>query len=159
MTRMFITVFVGLSLTSLQAMASEGTEAADACIDQLRAIGGPDAQGGGEILSSEVSQTGTLVVLRDPDGTVWRRIPYSDGTVGEPIVIDAADDGGGAIAGPAPEYRGQLWQSGCRVVETANHGDGPAPYDVIIGTELAADVGSRPDDRILQAEFRFAGEV
>lgn len=72
--------------------------AVDGCIDALRATGAPDAQGG-EVVSSEYSEAGTLVMLRDGGGTLWRCIGYNDGGVGELVVADAADDGGGAMAG------------------------------------------------------------
>jgi hypothetical protein len=72
-------------------------EAIDGCIDQLRVVGGPDGQSG-EVISSEFSEAGTLVMIRDAGGTVWRCIGYSDGTVGELAVTQAADDGGGAVA-------------------------------------------------------------
>lgn len=76
-------------------------EAIDGCIDQLRTVGGPDAKNGGEVLSSEFSEAATLVMLRDAGGTVWRCLAYSDGTVGELSVSQAADDGEGAMAGPS----------------------------------------------------------
>lgn len=79
-------------------MAGE-QDAIDGCIDRLRAVGGPDARAGGEVLSSEYSEAGTLVMLRDGGGTVWRCLAYSDGTVGEISVSQAADDGGGAMSG------------------------------------------------------------
>jgi len=84
------------------AVAAE-QEAIDGCIDQLRKVGGPDAQSGGEVLSSEFSEAGTLVMLRDGGGTVWRCIGYSDGTVGELNVSSSADDSGGAMAGSGGE--------------------------------------------------------
>jgi hypothetical protein len=71
-------------------------EAIDGCIDQLRVVGGPDGQSG-EVMSSEFSQAGTLVMIRDAGGTVWRCIGYSDGTVGELAIAQAADDGAGAL--------------------------------------------------------------
>jgi hypothetical protein len=77
--------------------------AIDGCIDRLRAEGGPDAQAGGEIVSSDSSEAGTIVMLRDAGGTVWRCLGYNDGTVGELTVAEAADDGGGAMAGAASE--------------------------------------------------------
>ena len=80
------------------AIAGE-QDAIDGCIDKLRAVGGPDARAGGEVLSSEFSEAATLVKLRDAGGTVWRCLAYSDGTVGELTVSQAADDGGGAMAG------------------------------------------------------------
>lgn len=76
------------------------SEADDACIDQLRQVGGPDGQSG-TIESSEFSEAGTLVMLRDAGGTLWRCIAYKDGSIGEMSVVEAMDDGGGAIAGVA----------------------------------------------------------
>ncbi|THD84882.1 hypothetical protein E7811_03925 [Aliigemmobacter aestuarii] len=87
-----------ICLLALPVMADEQA-AIDGCIDQLRAVGGPDAQNGGEILSSEYSEAGTIVMLKDAGGTVWRCIGYNDGAVGELAVAEAADDGGGAMAG------------------------------------------------------------
>lgn len=74
------------------------SDADNACIDQLRVVGGPDGASG-TVLSSEFSEAGTLVMLRDTGGTEWRCIAYQDGTVGELAVVNAADDGGGAMAG------------------------------------------------------------
>ena len=76
-------------------------------IDRMRAVGGPDARAGGEVLSSEFSEAGTLVMLRDAGGTVWRCLAYSDGTVGELSVSQAADDGGGAMAGAYHDSGGE----------------------------------------------------
>lgn len=87
--------------------AADMTPAAEACIDRLRAVGGPDGQGG-EVLSTSFSEAGTLVMLKDKGGTVWRCIAYSDGSIGELIVADAADDGGGAMAGAAPQSEVQV---------------------------------------------------
>ena len=86
---------IGVATT---AVAGE-QEAIDGCIDRLRTVGGPDAKGGGQVLSSEFSEAGTLVMLRDAGGTVWRCLAYSDGTVGELAMSQAADDGGGAMSG------------------------------------------------------------
>ena len=80
------------------ALAGE-QDAIDGCIDQVRKVGGPDGRGGGKVLSSEYSEAGTLVMLRDAGGTVWRCLAYNDGTVGELRVAQGADDGGGAMAG------------------------------------------------------------
>ena len=88
------------------AMAGE-QEAIDGCIDKLRAVGGPDGRAGGQVLSSEFSEAATLVMLRDAGGTVWRCLAYSDGTVGEMSVSQAADDGGGAMAGATGPSRGE----------------------------------------------------
>jgi hypothetical protein len=92
---------VSLGLSS-PAFADEQA-AIDGCIDRLRAEGGPDAKAGGEIISKEYSEAGTLVMLRDAGGTVWRCIGYDDGSVGELTVSQAADDGGGAMAGASSE--------------------------------------------------------
>jgi len=85
-----------------QSPVFAGTQdAVDGCIDRIREVGGPDAQNSGEVLSTEWSQAGTLVRLRDAGGTVWECIGYDDGTVGDLKVVDAADDGEGAMAGAA----------------------------------------------------------
>jgi hypothetical protein len=101
---MKITANAFLAITTAAILALGGTaslaqeqEAIDGCIDQLRAVGGPDGQSG-EVISSEFSQAGTLVMIRDAGGSVWRCIGYSDGTVGELAVAQAADDGAGAAA-------------------------------------------------------------
>lgn len=87
-----------LALGFLFAPANAMSDADDACIDQLRVVGGPDGASG-TVLSSEFSEAGTLVMLKDAGGTVWRCIAYKDGAIGELSVVDAADDGGGAMAG------------------------------------------------------------
>lgn len=87
------------ALLTATAINAGEQDAIDGCIDQLRKVGGPDGRSGGTVLSSEFSQAGTLVTLRDGGGTVWRCIGYSDGAVGELRVVDAADDGSGAMAG------------------------------------------------------------
>ena len=87
------------SIVALQPVMAGEQEAIDGCIDKLRAVGGPDGRAGGQVLSSEFSEAATLVMLRDAGGTVWRCLAYSDGTVGELTVSQAADDGGGAMAG------------------------------------------------------------
>ena len=93
-------VFAVLAATGVGAPTVAGEQdAIDGCIDQLRSVGGPDARSGGEVLSSEFSEAATLVMLRDSGGIVWRCLAYSDGTVAELAVSEAADDGGGAMAG------------------------------------------------------------
>lgn len=97
--RMSVTITLALALVPAgMTVASAMTEAADACIDALRATGTPDAQAG-EVLSSSFSEAGTLVMLKDAGGTVYRCIAYKDGAIGELSVVDAADDGGGAMSG------------------------------------------------------------
>jgi hypothetical protein len=46
-------------------------------------------------------------MLRDAGGTVWRCLAYSDGTVGELTMSQAADDGGGAMAGAPGQSGGE----------------------------------------------------
>lgn len=89
---------LALNLLTLPAQAM--TDAADACIDKLRAVGGPDGASG-TVLSSRFSEAGTLVMLQDAGGTTWRCLAYKDGSIGGFSVADAADDGGGAMAGTA----------------------------------------------------------
>lgn len=81
------------------AMAGE-QEAIDGCIDKLREAGGPDGQSG-TVLSSEFSEAATQVMLKDAGGSVWKCLANADGTVSEITVVDAADDGGGAMDGSA----------------------------------------------------------
>ena len=50
-------------------------------------------------MSSEFSEAATVVMLKDRGGTLWRCWAYSDGAVEELSVVDAADDGQGAMAG------------------------------------------------------------
>ena len=87
-----------LAFSLVVVSANAMSDADDACITQLRAVGGPDGAAG-KILSSEFSEAGTLVMLKDAGGTVWRCIAYKDGSIGELAVVNSADDGGGAMAG------------------------------------------------------------
>jgi hypothetical protein len=89
---------LAVALCTAGIASADEQAAIDGCIDALRATGLPDAQGG-EVVSSEFSQAGTLVMLRDAGGALWRCIGYNDGTVGEIAVAEAMDDGGGAMAG------------------------------------------------------------
>lgn len=105
-----VALLLGASMTFARAGEQD---AIDGCIDQIRKVGGPDAAGGGEVLSSEFSEAGTLVMLRDAGGTIWRCMGYSDGTVGDLSVAQAADDGGGAMAGSP----GQVEAKGTTITE------------------------------------------
>ncbi|WP_170448610.1 hypothetical protein [Ruegeria arenilitoris] len=89
-----LTPALAISGTAALAMS----DADDACIDHLRQVGGPDGQSG-TIESSQFSEAGTLVMLRDAGGTLWRCIAYKDGSIGEMSVVEAMDDGGGAMDG------------------------------------------------------------
>ncbi len=88
-----------LCASSTLALAADvGQDAIDGCIDQLRAVGGPDGQGG-TVLSTEFSEANSLVMLQDKGETVWRCLVSNDGQVAELSVAQAADDGDGAMAG------------------------------------------------------------
>lgn len=81
----------------------------DACIDELRRVGGPDGQAG-TIVSSQFSEAGTLVMLRDQGGSLYRCVAFEDGRIAEMTVVDAMDDGGGALAGDGGETTSQRVQ-------------------------------------------------
>ncbi len=90
---------VCLCASSTLALAADvGQDAIDGCIDQLRAVGGPDGQGG-TVLSTEFSEANSLVMLQDRGETLWRCLVSNDGQVAELSVAQAADDGQGAMAG------------------------------------------------------------
>ena len=90
---------VCLCFSSTLALAADvGQDAIDGCIDQLRAVGGPDGQTG-TVLSTEFSEANSLVMLQDRGETVWRCLVSNDGQVAELNVAQAADDGQGAMAG------------------------------------------------------------
>jgi hypothetical protein len=92
-----------LSVSPAFALAADvGQDAIDGCIDQLRAVGGPDGQGG-TVLSTEFSEANSLVMLQDRGETVWRCLVSNDGQVAELSVLQAADDGGGAMASAGSE--------------------------------------------------------
>ena len=92
---------MGAMASSTPALAGE-QDAIDGCIDQLRTVGGPDGRTG-EVVRSEFSEAATEVILRDGGGTTWRCLAYSDGTVADLAVQNAADDGEGAMAGAYDE--------------------------------------------------------
>ena len=90
---------VCLCFSSTLALAADvGQDAIDGCIDQLRAVGGPDGQSG-TVLSTEFSEANSLVMLQDRGETVWRCLVSKNGQVAELSVAQAADDGQGAMAG------------------------------------------------------------
>lgn len=110
MTRISPFLMAAMAITafgSSTVVTASEQDAIDGCIDKLRAVGGPDGRGGGKVLNSEYSEAATLVMLRDAGGTVWRCLAYSDGTVGEFSVSQAADDGGGATAGSPGSSEGE----------------------------------------------------
>lgn len=89
---------VGIFLLSTLAAAAD-SDAVNGCIDKLREVGGPDGAAG-EVIDSLFSEAATEVTLRDRGGSVWKCLAYSDGTVEELRLVDAMDDGGGAMAEP-----------------------------------------------------------
>ena len=95
-------IYVLIACFSLSPMVSTaadvGQDAIDGCIDQLRAVGGPDGQGG-TVLSTEFSEANSLVMLKDRGESVWRCLVSNDGQVAELSVVEAMDDGQGAMAG------------------------------------------------------------
>ena len=93
---------IGTGTIASTAAAADENPAVDGCIKQLKTVGGPDAQNGIEILNTDYSEAGTIVMMRDAGETVWRCIGYKDGAVGELVVSQAAEDGEGAIAGAEP---------------------------------------------------------
>lgn len=95
-----LTAALVLGTTALFGTAQAGEqEAIDGCIDQLRSVGGADAQAGGQVLSSDLSEAATIVKLQDGGGTVWECRASSDGTIEDLKAVNAADDGEGAMAG------------------------------------------------------------
>lgn len=91
------------AVASMPALAAEvGQESIDGCIDQLRAVGGPDGQGG-IVESTEFSEANSLVILRDRGETLWRCLVSNDGIVAELSVAQAMDDGQGAMADAGSE--------------------------------------------------------
>ncbi len=118
MSRMPSLVMASVAVAAVivfEPAAAGEQDAIDGCIDRLRSVGGPDGAAGGEVLSSEFSEAATLVMLRDAGGTVWRCLASSDGTVGELAVSQAADDGGGAMAGAPSQSGGEPTTSTERV--------------------------------------------
>lgn len=94
----FAALLTGIALMPCLQANAVVQEAVDACIDKLREDTGPDSKAG-TVLSSEFSEAGTLVMLKDRAGTIWRCIGYSDGTVGELTAVDPADTGKGTLEG------------------------------------------------------------
>ncbi|MCA0873697.1 hypothetical protein LCL97_22925 [Seohaeicola saemankumensis] len=93
------TIAAGLALfVGGPVSADVGQAAIDGCIDQIRAVGGPDGQSG-TVISSEYSEANSLIMFRDAGNTVWRCLVSNDGVVADLTVSQAADDGDGAMAG------------------------------------------------------------
>ncbi len=83
--------------------AADISDAAGACIDELRARMG---NVGGEILGEEFSEAATMVRLRDGNGAVYECLVWSGPEIAEFRQVGgegaSADDGGSAMAGAAP---------------------------------------------------------
>ena len=89
------------TFATIPAMAQVSQDAIDGCIDQIRAVGGPDGQSG-SVISTEYSEANSLIMFRDKGETIWRCLVSNTGEVADLSVADAADDGDGAMAG-APD--------------------------------------------------------
>ncbi len=101
MRKCLLAAFV--AVVSVPALAADvSQESIDGCIDQLRAVGGPDGQSG-TVVSTEFSEANSLVMLRDRGETLWRCLVSNDGIVAEMSVAQAMDDGQGAMAGAGSE--------------------------------------------------------
>lgn len=92
-------VAAALCLGAAGTASADISDEASACIDMLR-----DRYGnvGGEVLEQSGSEAGTLVRLRDANGTEYECIVWSGPEVADFRVVgegDSADDGGGAMAG------------------------------------------------------------
>jgi len=99
------------------AVAEVTQDAIDACIDALRAQAG---SAGGTVQSTEFSEANSLVMLQDNDGSNWRCIVSNDGSSATVEAEQAAagadnitsedtataDDGAGAMDGPASDIMG-----------------------------------------------------
>ncbi len=135
----FVTCVSLLAMPLLGGSALAMSGADNACIDQLRLVGGPDGASG-KLLSSEFSASltsgsSTRYVLGAKDGQfLYVRVAPKSGSLG--YLIQNPD--GSALLDfmmPDKEYRGQLWQSGDHVIEVVNNGSTDASYNVIFGIE------------------------
>jgi hypothetical protein len=104
MVKHFVVAIGVLAVAFASPSLAAEQDAIDGCIDKIREVGGPDGRGGGELLSSDYSEAGTLVMLQDAGGTVWRCLAANDGTVEDLSVSEAMDDGEGAMAGAGDEF-------------------------------------------------------
>lgn len=80
------------------ATMASADAASDACVKRLKSTGYPDAENGVEVLSVDASEAGSVVTMRDAGMSVWECLGYADGATGYLKVIDAMDDGEGAMA-------------------------------------------------------------
>ena len=125
--RMRFTSAIASSLPGVAAPASPGTKATDACIDRLRATGGPDARGGGAALGSTIRY-----LLGAPEGQF---LTLRLATVSTQLRCQSG------WFGPAQSYgsRARISRTasaiGDHIVEIVNRGTRPATYDTTIGVE------------------------
>ncbi|MEM1363145.1 MAG: hypothetical protein AAGF94_15770 [Pseudomonadota bacterium] len=125
-------IFLTFAAPAFAGNVSE--DAINGCIDELRALGFPDSQGG-TVVSTEHSEANSLVVLQDLGNSVWRCLVSNEGIVAELSVAQAADDGGGAMAG--------------------SEQDTTPPQDVIARVELVPGAtGTEFKDSLLPQEIR-----
>ena len=123
---------VGLSSGSAQGRERE---AIDGCVDKIREVGGPDGANGAQILSSEYSEAGTLVMLRDAGGTVWRCLAANNGVVEDLNVAEAADDGDGAMDRADSDAQRAVVRFPAGTSETSLNGSvtGHGYFDYVLG--------------------------
>ena len=120
---------------ALGGPASAAEQAAiDGCIDKVREVGGPD-RAGGQVMSSDSSEAGPLVMLRDGGGTTWRCLAANDGTVEELAVDEAADDGGGAMAGDVPQEEVVHFTAGSSEATVSGSITGRESLDYVLGAQ------------------------
>ncbi|MFC3642568.1 hypothetical protein [Aquibium oceanicum] len=133
-------------MTALPALADE-QQAIDGCIDKVREVGGPDGAGGGKLISSDFSQAGTLVMLRDAGGTVWRCLAANDGSVEDISILEAADDGGGAMAGAGDNRAVIRFPRGASGTTLSGAIIGRDDFDYILGAREGQVMGSFAEGR------------
>ena len=123
---------LGIGLLAGMAAASDNPtqDAIDTCIDHLRGLGGPQ---GGEVLSSSFSEAGTLVMLLDGGGTVWRCIAYRDGTVGDFAADEGADPDALRAAGQMPEPERISFDAGTTGAEIVREASAGEALQFVLG--------------------------
>lgn len=93
MTRISLLFGAAVLMAATTTARADMSDAANACIDELRARHG---NVGGEILSDEFSEAATLVMLRDANGNEYKCLVWSGPEIAEFTQV------GGAAAAPAP---------------------------------------------------------
>ncbi|WP_425045315.1 hypothetical protein [Primorskyibacter sp. S87] len=105
-----VAVFV-FALGANAAIASDTTYV-DPCIDAVIEANGPDVAPGGGVISQSYSEAGTLVMLEDSTGAVWRCISYKDGSVGELTKVEDGGAGSASSSEPSTDTETVKFKSG-----------------------------------------------